>query len=108
MNHGTFRLAATEDINRSLLVLGLEVVHDIRNSLGVGRDGQMCDEVFGVLVLVLPGRNQEDRSEPCGEDHRECGGYCEYCHGNCFRTVSAQFSVSSVTVSADMLHATVL
>jgi hypothetical protein len=51
--HDGIILAARKHVHGPLLVLGLEVGHDIGDGLGVGRDGQVADKELGVLVLVL-------------------------------------------------------
>ena len=51
--HDLVVLATSKDVDRPLLVLGLVVGDDIRDSLGVGGDGEVANEDLGVLVLIL-------------------------------------------------------
>ena len=51
--HDLVVLATSKDVDGPLLVLGLVVGDDVRDSLGVGGDGEVADEDLGILVLVL-------------------------------------------------------
>ncbi|GKT91710.1 uncharacterised protein [Colletotrichum tofieldiae] len=62
MGNGALVLASTEEVDRALLVLGLEVLDNLTNGLGVGRNGELADEPLGVLVLIKVSHDGVERS----------------------------------------------
>lgn len=51
--HDCIVLAARKHVDGPILVLGLVMCKDVRDGLGVGRNGEVADEELFVFVLLL-------------------------------------------------------